>query len=163
MELFIQVEIFRKKSSTFRGITFFPLLRKTIEIFCPICLHCQCQASSREKAKNLPVFCKWYNSFPFLFSVPKKYQYHLTEIFRRYFRTNGKRSWSKVIFLKIIYFPEPRHPTQILPIMHVDLLERSLAMARNVVRKSCLHSKFPSSACGQIVSELFSVVMQPLC
>ena len=30
--------------------------------------------------KNLPVFCKWYNSIPFLFSVPKKYQYHLTEI-----------------------------------------------------------------------------------
>ena len=26
----------------------------------------------REKAKNLPVFCKWYNSIPFLFSVPKK-------------------------------------------------------------------------------------------
>ena len=76
-----------------------------------------------------------------VFGAQKKYQYHLTEIFRRYFRTNGKRSWSKVIFLKIIYFPEPRHSTQILPIMHVDLLERSLAMARNLVRKSCLHSK----------------------
>ena len=27
---------------------------------------------SREREKNLPVFCKWYNSIPFLFSVPKK-------------------------------------------------------------------------------------------
>ena len=24
------------------------------------------------KRKNLPVFCNWYNSIPFLFSVPKK-------------------------------------------------------------------------------------------
>ena len=44
---------------------------ETTEIFCTICLDYQCQASSREKAKNLPVFCKWYNSIPFLFSVPK--------------------------------------------------------------------------------------------
>ena len=41
--------------------------------------------------KILPVFCKWYNSIPFLFSVPKKYQYHLPEIFHRNFRANGKR------------------------------------------------------------------------
>ena len=27
---------------------------------------------SREREKNLPVFCKWYNSIPFLFSLPKK-------------------------------------------------------------------------------------------
>ena len=26
-------------------------------------------------------FVKWYNSIPFLFSVPKKYQYHLTKTF----------------------------------------------------------------------------------
>ena len=81
MERFIPVEIFRKKSNTFRGITFFPVFTETTEIFCTICLDYQCQASSREKANNLPVFCKWYKSIPFLFSVPKKYQYHLTEIF----------------------------------------------------------------------------------
>ena len=52
----------------------------------------QCQASYRKKAKILPVFCKWYNSIPVLFSVPKKYQYHLTEVFHRNFLTNGKRS-----------------------------------------------------------------------
>ena len=56
MEWFTPVEIFRKKSNTFRGIT------ETAEIFCTICLDYQYQASSREKAKNLPVFCKWYNS-----------------------------------------------------------------------------------------------------
>ena len=47
------------------------------------------------KAKNLPVFWKWYNSIPFLFSVPKKknkYQYHLTEIFHRNSRANAERS-----------------------------------------------------------------------
>ena len=107
MELFIPVEIFRKKSSTFRGITFFPLLRKTIEIFCPICLHRQCQASSREKAKNLPVFCKWYNSFPFLFSVPKKYQYHLTKTFHRNFRTDGKRSTTLHVHHAFLYISLP--------------------------------------------------------
>ena len=29
--------------------------------------------------KNLLLFCEWYNSIPFLFSVSKKNQYHLTE------------------------------------------------------------------------------------
>ena len=82
IERVIPVEIFRKKSNTFRGITFFPVFTETNEFFCNICLDYKCQASCREKAKNLPVFCKWYNSIPFLFSVPKKYQYHsLTEFF----------------------------------------------------------------------------------
>ena len=58
MERFIPVEIFRKKSSTFRGITFFPVLTETTEILCTICLDYPCQASCREKVKNLPVFCK---------------------------------------------------------------------------------------------------------
>ena len=72
MELLIPVEIFRKKSNTFRGIAFFRFFNEMSEIFCTICLDYQCQSSSREKAKNLPIFCKWYNSILFLFSVPKK-------------------------------------------------------------------------------------------
>ena len=36
MERFILVESFRQKSNTFRGITFFPLLTETTEIFCII-------------------------------------------------------------------------------------------------------------------------------
>ena len=65
---------FEKKSNT-KGWLF----------FCTICLDYQCQASCQEKAKNLPVFCKWYNSIPFLFLVPKKYQYHLMEVFHQNF------------------------------------------------------------------------------
>ena len=52
MELFIPVEIFRKKSNTFRGIAFFRFFNEMSEIFCTICLDYQCQASSREKAKK---------------------------------------------------------------------------------------------------------------
>ena len=85
MERFIPVEIFHKKSNTFWGITIFRFLPKRPDL--------DYSASCREKAKNWPVFCKWYNSIPFLFSVPKKYQYHLAEIFHRNFRTNGKCSW----------------------------------------------------------------------
>ena len=35
MELFIPVEIFRKESNTFRGITFFPLLVRRHELSVP--------------------------------------------------------------------------------------------------------------------------------
>ena len=38
MELFIPVEIFRKKRNTFRGITFFSFLQKRPKFFCTICL-----------------------------------------------------------------------------------------------------------------------------
>ena len=81
---------FLENSNTFPGITFLPFLPKRPKFSVPFVWITT--ASSREKAKNLPVFCKWYNSIPFLFSVPKKYQHHLTEIFHRNFRKNGKRS-----------------------------------------------------------------------
>ena len=88
----------RRKFSGKKVIPFevipFSGFNETTEMFCTICLDYKCQASSREKAKSIPVFCKWYNSIPSLFSVPKKYQYHLTEIFHRNFRTNGKHSKS---------------------------------------------------------------------
>ena len=69
----------------------FPIVTETTEIFCTICLDYLFQASCREKAKNLPVFCKWYNSIPFLFSMPEKIPVPFDEIFDRSFRTNGKR------------------------------------------------------------------------
>ena len=72
MERFIAVEIFREKSNTFRGITFFRFLPKRPKFSVPFVLDYQWKALSRETAKNLPVFCKWYNSIPFPFSVPKK-------------------------------------------------------------------------------------------
>ena len=95
MERLIPVEIFRKKRNTFRGITFFPFLPKRPKFSVSfVWITSAMQALCPEKAKTLPVFCKWYNPIPFLFSVPKKYQYHLTKIFHRNFRANGKRSWT---------------------------------------------------------------------
>ena len=92
MELLIPEEIFRKKVKSFALLPF-SRFSETTEIVCTTCLDYQCRASGREKAKNLPVFCKWYNSIPFLFSLTKtKNQQHLTEIFHRNFRTNGERS-----------------------------------------------------------------------
>ena len=72
MERFIPVEISGKKTKYLSRYDLFPVLTETTEIFYTICLDYQCQASCREKKKHLPVFCKWYNSIPFLFSVPKK-------------------------------------------------------------------------------------------
>ena len=83
---------FPEESNIFELLPF-SLFSETTEIVCTTCLDYQCQASGREKAKNLPVFSKWYNSIPFLFSLTKtKYQQHLTEIFHRNFRANGERS-----------------------------------------------------------------------
>ena len=75
-------KFFREKSNAFRGITFFPFLPKGPKFPLPFFLDYQCQAPSREKAKNLPVFCKWYNSIPFLFSVPQK---NTSDILRKFF------------------------------------------------------------------------------
>ena len=52
------------------------------EIFCTIFVDYQCQASFREKVTNLPEFCKWDNSIPFLFSVSKK---NTSIIWRKFF------------------------------------------------------------------------------
>ena len=72
MELFIPVEIFRKKGKAFRGITFFPFLPKRPKFLVPFVWIISARLQVERKRKNLPVFCKWYNSIPFLFSVPKK-------------------------------------------------------------------------------------------
>ena len=82
----VLVEIFRGKKVIPFEVLPFPVFAETTEVFCTICLDYYWQASCREKAKNLPVFYRWYNSILFLFSEPKKYQYHLTEIFHRNFR-----------------------------------------------------------------------------
>ena len=95
MERFIPAEIFREKSNTFRGKILLPFLPKRPNFSVPF-VWITSASLHPEKAKTLPVFCKWYNSIPFLFSVPKKYQYHLTEIFHRNFRANGKCPRSSV-------------------------------------------------------------------
>ena len=58
MEQFVPVEIFRKKSNIpSRYLYLFSVLTETPEIFRIIRLDYQGQGSSREKVKNLPVFC----------------------------------------------------------------------------------------------------------
>ena len=71
MERFIPVEIFREKSNTFRGKILLPFLPKRPNFSVPF-VWITSASLHLEKAKTLPVFCKWYNSIPFLFSVPKK-------------------------------------------------------------------------------------------
>ena len=56
MERFIPAEIFRKKSNTFRGFTFFPK-RPKFSVPFGICADYPCHASCREKQLNpVPVF-----------------------------------------------------------------------------------------------------------
>ena len=85
MELFIPGEIFRKKGNTFRDITFFPFLLKRPKFLVPFVWITSAMVQVERKRKNLRVFCKWYDSIPFLFSVPKKYEYHLTKMFHQNF------------------------------------------------------------------------------
>ena len=72
MELFIPGEIFLKKGNTFRDITFFPFLLKRPKFLVPFVWITSARVQVERKRKNLRVFCKWYDSIPFLFSVPKK-------------------------------------------------------------------------------------------
>ena len=48
--------MFSEKAMPSEAQPFSPFAGRT-KIFCSNCLDCQCQASSRGKAKNLPVFC----------------------------------------------------------------------------------------------------------
>ena len=71
MGRFIPVEIFQKKSNTFRGITFFPFLPKRPKFSVPFVWIPVPGSKSRESEKFTGI-CKWYNLIPFLFSMPKK-------------------------------------------------------------------------------------------
>ena len=115
MEWFIPVEIFRKKSNTFRGITFFRFLTKRAKFFAPFVWITSDRLQVERKRKIYRYFVNGTTQSRSCFRCQNKYQYHLTEICHRNFRTNGKRSWPQVIFLKFIYFPEPPDPTQSYP------------------------------------------------
>ena len=103
MERFFRVELFRKNSNTFRGITFFPFPPKRPEIFRTICLVTQCQASSWGKrwfvltqARSLSGVLQIVQLWPIpLFGNVFNSLYHLSETFYWNFLTNGKRprSW----------------------------------------------------------------------
>ena len=80
MGLFIPGEIFLKKGNTFRDITFFPFLLKRPKSLVPFVWITSARVQVERKRKNLRVFCKWYDSIPFLFSVPKKIRVPFDEI-----------------------------------------------------------------------------------
>ena len=76
---------FPEKSDRFRGTTFFPFLPKRPKFSVPFVWI----TSARLHVGILSMV--QVNPVP-VFGAKKKYQYHLTEIFHRNFRTNSKRS-----------------------------------------------------------------------
>ena len=84
MERFSPVEIFLKKSNTFRGITFLP--------FSPFVQITTARLQVERKRKIYRYFVNGTTQSRSCFLCQKKYQHHLTEIFHRNFRKNGKRS-----------------------------------------------------------------------
>ena len=73
MEQFVPVEIFRKKSNIpSRYLYLFSFLTETTEIFHIIRLDYQGQGSSREKVKNLPLFCQCKVQLFFVFFAKRR-------------------------------------------------------------------------------------------
>ena len=80
---------------------------KVTLIFCTVCMDYQ----SRQKTKNIPIICKWYNSIPSCFRCEKKY-HHLST---KNFRANGILSaqcsifWMDVIIFLHIFSQKLSH------------------------------------------------------
>ena len=93
MEWFIPVEIFWKKSNTFRGtcITFFTFLPKRPKFSVPFVWITSAGLQVERKRKIYWYFVSGTTQSRSCFRCRKKYQDHLTEIFHRNFCTNGKR------------------------------------------------------------------------
>ena len=71
MDRFIPVEIFPKKVLHFEVLPFSHFYRNDRNVLYHLSGLLVPGFISRENEKFI-VFCKWYNSIPFLFSVPKK-------------------------------------------------------------------------------------------
>ena len=82
---------FQEKSNTFRGITFFTFLPKRPQFSVPFVLITSAGLQVERKRKVYRYFVNGTTQSRSCFRCQKKYQYHLTEIFHRNFRTNGKR------------------------------------------------------------------------
>jgi len=104
MELFIPVEIFQKKSNTFRGITFFPFLPKWPKFSAAFVWITSARLHVERKWKIYEYFVNGTTQSHSCFQCQKKYQYHLTEIFHRNFHTNGKHSLFSLIQLFLLSF-----------------------------------------------------------
>ena len=91
-ERFTLVDVFRKKSNTFRGITFLPFLPKRLKFSVPFVWITTASLQVERKRKIYRYFVNGTTQSRSCFLCQKKYQHHLTEIFHRNFRKNGKRS-----------------------------------------------------------------------
>ena len=107
MERFIPVEIFRKKSNTVRGITFFAFLPKRPKFSVPFVWITSARLHDERKWKIYRYFVNGTTQSRSCFRCPKQHQYHLTEIFHRNCRTNGKCSW-------FLSFPKVIRPTALV-------------------------------------------------
>ena len=87
-----------KKQYLLSSITCFPFLPKRPRFSVPFVWITSARLHLERKQKL--VFCKWHNSIPFLFSVPKKIPVPFDGSFHRNFPTNSKRSGKMVSVLK---------------------------------------------------------------
>ena len=82
---------FPEKSNTFRGITLFPSLPEQPKFSVPSVCITSARLHVERRRKSYRYFVNGTTQFRSCFRCQKIYQYHLTEIFLRNFRTNGKR------------------------------------------------------------------------
>ena len=96
MEQLIPVEIFRKKVIPFEVLPFprFYDLPKRPKFSVPFLWITSARLHVQRERKIYLYFVNGSTQSCSCFRCQKKYQYHLTEIFHRNFRTNGKRSRS---------------------------------------------------------------------
>ena len=92
MAPFIPVEIFRQKSNTFRGIIFFPFLPKRPKFSILFVWITSARLHAERKRNIYRYFVNGTTQSRSCFRCQKKIHYHLTDVFHRNFRTNGKRS-----------------------------------------------------------------------
>ena len=83
---------FPEKSNTFRGITFFPFLPKRPKFSVPFVWITSARLHVERKWKIYRYFVNGTTQSRSCFRCQKKIHYHLTDVFHRNFRTNGKRS-----------------------------------------------------------------------
>ena len=137
MKWFIPVEIFQKKSNTFRGITFFPFLPKWPKFPVPFVWITSARLHVRRKWKIYDYFVNGTTQSRSCFQCQKKNQYHLTEIFHRNFHTNGEHSLFSLIQLFLL-------------ISHIN--EVVLMLTNTLIFKHNFHIKKTKEVCIKIRS-----------
>ena len=93
---------FPEKRNTFRGITFVPFLPKRPKFSAPFVWITSARLHVERKRKMYRYFVNGTTQSCSCFRCPKKYQYHLSEIFHPNFRTDGKRSLYAFMTVRLI-------------------------------------------------------------